>query len=397
MASLMNKLLSKHRISYRKLSADTGISKSTLHNLIQLGLWPKHTPKNEMKKKLMAALRAAGASAREVMLAWPQTKPETRLPKTFGRITAPSPRKNTAHDVNILLRRKTMITQEIQTKLGLARDPFDNELDSPEDVFDSSQTKRVVNRMIDAAKNCKFIAVCGPVGSSKTVCKNLFKHELKRNQKYLVSEPMIISKEKCLPSHIIHAMMDDFMYGGSRSATFKRVYSYRGDFEEKCRWIHALFRTKVADGKKLVLIIDEAHALQPETLKALKRFHELQDDFKKLIAIILIGQEELLHLLSGNYGLREVSARINVVEMNPITREVEAYLQHKFERAGGKMKAILDDSAIQQIKRLLQKPMPLALNNLVARSITEAYEKGMFPVNAQMVEEAYRSFKQLAA
>lgn len=374
-------LLQQHGISARKLAERLKMSKTTVNRLLKNERWPTRVERAVLKAKIAATLRAAGATRAQIAAAW--------------QSISAKPVKTSAKD--LMLRRKSMITLEMQKHMGLTRDPFDNELDGPEDVLDTPQTKRVVDRMVDAAKNCKFIAVIGPVGSGKSTAKQLFLHELRRNQKYLVCEPEIISKERCAPVHIVHAMMDDFMYLGTRSRNFKRIFDPKGDFETKSRWVHALLRTKVSDGKKLVLVIDEAHAIPALTLKALKRFHELQDGFKKLIAIILVGQEELHHSLVGNYDLREVSARVNIVEMNHIARSVEDYLEHKISRAGGSLPKIIEPAAVQQIKRLLQKPMPLTINNLAARAISEAYERGMLPVSSQIVEDAYRSFKHLAA
>ncbi len=42
-----------------------------------------------------------------------------------------------------------------------------------------------------------------------------------------------------------------------------------------------------------LLVIEEAHGLPTATLKHLKRFFELEDGFKKLLGIVLIGQTEL--------------------------------------------------------------------------------------------------------
>jgi len=287
-----------------------------------------------------------------------------------------------------------MIGSEIQKHLGLTRDPFDNEIDSAEDVMPTKQHQRVLSRMLDAARNCKFLAVVGPVGSGKTIVKTLFIEELKRKQNFLISEPHIISKEKCSPTNIITAMTDDFLYGAKRTEAMKNVNPMRGgDLEERSRWVHALLRLKISEGKKLVLLIDEAHGLREETLRSLKRFHELQEGFKKLISIILVGQEELMNVLHGNYALREVSARINIVEMKPINNLVDDYLTHKLSRAGVELIKVMDESAIKTVKRLLPKAVPLSVNNLASRSIEEAYNLGVWPVTGDIVETAYRSFR----
>ena len=69
-----------------------------------------------------------------------------------------------------------------------------------------------------------------------------------------------------------------------------------------------------------MLMIEEAHDLSIPTLKYLKRFWELEDGFKKLLAIVLIGQVEMKAKLdeSQNWEAREVIRRIEVLELKPL-------------------------------------------------------------------------------
>lgn len=364
------------------------LSKTALHDILANGKFPKRHNVEALKAEIIRAARAAGVDPSQLKNAWQRAKIQSQ--------TTPPHRPSLSSDDEII-RRRTMISMEIQKHLGLNRDPFDGEIQDASDVMPTKPHQRVLSRMLEAAKNCKFLAVVGPVGSGKSIVKTLFIEELKRKQNYLISEPEIISKEKCLPSNLINAMVDDFLYNSSRSANLKNVNARRGDLEEKSRWVHALLRLKVSDGKKLVLLIDEAHGLREETLRSLKRFHELQDGFKKLLSIILIGQDELLETLTGNYSLREVSARVNIVEMKAIPSLIEDYVAHKLGRAGADVKKILDDSALKTIKRLLPKAVPLSINNLLSKSIEEGYNLGTFPITGEVVENAYRSFKVVMA
>src|SRR3989304_6321895 len=357
------------------------ISKTALHSCLN-GQWPKHQEQTALQNDILEACTSVGVPEKDLKGAWKKSAPESEVTPT-----QPSSDK-------LILRRRTMIGSEIQKHLGLTRDPFDNEIDSAEDVMPTKQHQRVLSRMLDAARNCKFLAVVGPVGSGKTIVKTLFIEKPKRKKNFPISEPHIISKEKCSPTNIITAMTDDFLYGAKRTEAMKNVNPMRGgDLEERSRWVHALLRLKISEGKKLVLLIDVAHGLREETLRSLKRFHELQEGFKKLISIILVGQEELMNVLHGNYALREVSARINIVEMKPINNLVDDYLTHKLSRAGVELIKVMDESAIKTVKRLLPKAVPLSVNNLASRSIEEAYNLGVWPVTGDIVETAYRSFR----
>ncbi|VEI45183.1 Uncharacterised protein [Actinobacillus equuli] len=55
----------------------------------------------------------------------------------------------------------------------------------------------------------------------------------------------------------------------------------------------------------------------------------MEDGFKKLLSIVLIGQPELkLKLSERNTEVREVVQRCEVVELAPLDAELERYVQH---------------------------------------------------------------------
>ncbi|EBA1658102.1 hypothetical protein HW82_27600, partial [Salmonella enterica] len=100
-----------------------------------------------------------------------------------------------------------------------------------------------------------------------------------------------------------------------------------------------------------VLIIEEAHSLPVPTLKHLKRFLELEHGFKRLLSIILIGQQELRDKLSErSASVREVVQRCEMVRLEPLGDDLEAFLAFKFERAGRKVSEFIDESGIQAIR-----------------------------------------------
>ena len=161
-------------------------------------------------------------------------------------------------------------------------------------------------------------------------------------------------------------------------------------------------------GRRHVLIIEEAHALAVPTLKHLKRFYELQDGFKKLLSIILIGQTELEHKLSEhNPEVREVVQRCEMVKLPPLDNHVEGYLRHKLGRAGLEFDGVFAPDAAEAIRATLRQSItetvrgqrqareqslcyPLAINNLVTRAMNEAVKIGAPKVNAALIQAALR-------
>ncbi|MFP4733744.1 AAA family ATPase, partial [Pasteurella multocida] len=83
--------------------------------------------------------------------------------------------------------------------------------------------------------------------------------------------------------------------------------------------LHRVLKDSARAGNQHVLIIEEAHSLPVPTLKHLKRFFELEDGFKKLLSIVLVGQPELkLKLSERNFEVREVVQRCEIVTLEPL-------------------------------------------------------------------------------
>lgn len=127
----------------------------------------------------------------------------------------------------------------------------------------------------------------------------------------MVIEPYVIAMEdndqkgKTLKAmHIAEAIL------GYRRGCWKNP---KRSSEARFRQLHRVLRDSRRTGRSHVLVIEEAHALPIPTLKHLKRFMELEDGFKKLLGIILIGQPELAMKLSEqSQEAREVVQRCHV-------------------------------------------------------------------------------------
>ncbi|MDR2942797.1 MAG: type II secretory pathway, component ExeA, partial [Treponema sp.] len=135
------------------------------------------------------------------------------------------------------------------------------------------------------------------------------------------------------------------------------------------------------------------------TLKYLKRFWELEDGYKKLLSIVLVGQIEMKNKLdeSKNWEAREVIRRMEILELSPLGsgREIADYLDIKFKRLGKKRKEIITDTGCLAIAERLRKQTrtevvysvayPLLINNWTRKAMNLAVELGAELVDAEVV------------
>ena len=139
------------------------------------------------------------------------------------------------------------------------------------------------------------------------------------------------------------------------------------------------------------------------TLKHLKRFFELEDGFKKLLSIILIGQTELrMKLSEQNAEVREVVQRIEIVELPALDNHLAEYLDFKFRRVGLQLDQVMDAGAIDALRDKLSiskrgaRPnerqlhsllYPLAIANVTTAAINLAASIGAPQVTAEIIKE----------
>jgi MSHA biogenesis protein MshM len=91
-----------------------------------------------------------------------------------------------------------------------------------------------------------------------------------------------------------------------------------------------------AKGKRVMVLIDEAHVIPPETLEEIRLLSNLETRQHKLLRIILVGQDELKQTLAtpAMRPLRErITERFHLGPLN--AGDVAEYLSCRLRRAGG--------------------------------------------------------------
>jgi type II secretory pathway predicted ATPase ExeA len=281
-----------------------------------------------------------------------------------------------------------MISQDTLRHFKLFRNPFVGDVEKSTDIYKSDEHRYIEAAMLDTAKHGGFLAVIGEVGSGKTTMRREVMEQLKKESNVMVIFPQIIDKSRVNASSICDAIVMDL------SEERPKI-----KLEAKTRQVQKLLMDRSRAGYQACLIIEEAHDLTTQTLKYLKRFYELEDGYKKLLGIILVGQTELKHMFneSQHVEMREVIRRVQVAEIRGLNGNLKEYLTLKFKRVGAKIDDIIDDDAITALSRRLttedgkgRKPTshayPLLVNNYTARAMNLAAEMGETRLTAQVME-----------
>lgn len=389
-------VMAEHGIKQADMAREMGIARPTLGALINHGQWPRSMDAGALQGLCVAFLSECGVSGQALHTAFEEVL------EPCESDTAPAALDSlTNEEDEAMLLRKQGLAPAAKKHFGLFRDPLADEIQSAEDVFISADIRYVREAMWQTARLGGFIAVVGESGSGKsTLRRDLIDRVRREGQNIIVIEPYVLGMEDTdtkgrtlKAGHIAEAIL----------AAVAPLESVKSSPEARFRQVHRVLRDSRRSGNMHVLVIEEAHGLPVATLKHLKRFHELEDGFTKLLSIVLIGQSELRSKLNENDpNVREVVQRCEVIELVPLDNRLEEYLRFKFERAGKPLAEVIDAKGIDAMRgRLTARDggsrrgeaaavsllYPLAVNNLLTASMNLAADIGSPLVTADVVKE----------
>ena len=142
-----------------------------------------------------------------------------------------------------------------------------------------------------------------------------------------------------------------------------------------------------AQGRRTMLIIDEAQNLSREVLEQIRLLTNLETTKQKLLQIILIGQPELAGLLAQP-DLRQLAQRITArYRLTALTREETCYyIVHRCRVAGGRA-SLFNLSAMRRV-HALSGGIPRLINIICDRALLGAYTREKTVVDAGLVSRA---------
>lgn len=203
-----------------------------------------------------------------------------------------------------------------------------------------------------------FIKVTGEVGLGKTLlCRKLLNH---------LKAPFVtayIPNPHLSPGAMRQAIADDL---GIKVAS-------RATQNEIVRALGSRLIEMAREGKRVVVILDEAQELPDATLEAVRLLTNLETEKRKLLQVVLFGQPELDRRLSQNH-LRQLRQRITFsYTLAPLDLDgVAHYIRHRLRIAGFAGGALFDVSAVRRIFHA-SRGTPRLVNVLCHKAMLAAY------------------------
>ncbi len=165
-----------------------------------------------------------------------------------------------------------------------------------------------------------FAVIIGEPGTGKTITIRKFINQLDENIEYAY-----ILFPNLTPEELLKAVLEDFGIEPPSDSSKNKIFSVLRDF----------LINKKNEGKKVMIIVDEAQNLPVETLEELRILSNMETDKEKLLQIILLGQPELEEKLESTQ-LRQLRQRITIIThlRNLSFDETVKYINYRFAKAG---------------------------------------------------------------
>lgn len=202
---------------------------------------------------------------------------------------------------------------------GLREKPFEITPD-PKFLFLSESHKEALAHLTYAVRERKgFTVVTGEVGTGKTTLVQTLLSRLDGNAK-----TAYIFNPKLSSTDLLHSICEDF---GMKSQ--KRS---KGQYISQ---LHKFLLDCYARNENVVLIIDEAHTLDPMLLEEVRLLTNLETPKSKLLQVILIGQPELNDILKDPQ-FRQLKQRVSLrYHVQPLSKEdTQKYIKRRLRIAG---------------------------------------------------------------
>ena len=239
--------------------------------------------------------------------------------------------------------------------------------------FDGADRGTTLDALLYAIQHEEgIVKVVGEVGSGKTLlCRVLIERLPKHVETIYLANPSFTRDE------ILYAVAEELKIEFSRERATIAL-----------RALQDRLIASYAEGRRTVILIDEAHAMPEETLEQVRLLSNLETSRHKLLQIVLFGQPELEEVLALP-SLRQLKDRItHSFRMRPLSQEEAArYISFRMRAAGYRGPDVFAPDAVARIARA-SGGLTRRINILADKALLAAFSEGTHAVTAREARAA---------
>jgi len=262
---------------------------------------------------------------------------------------------------------------------GFSAKPFQLRPD-PEFFYGSKGHKRAMAYLeYGLSQGEGFIVLTGEIGAGKTtLARNLFRN---------------LESKKIVAAQIVSTHVDSNDILKLVAAAFGLSYAELSkaalllELERFLRRCHQ-------QGKRALLVVDEAQNLSQQTLEELRMLSNFQTDDTPLLQTFLLGQPEFRRtLLDAN--MQQLRQRvIATYHLGPMDeQETKAYIEHRLKTVGWMNDPLIDDDAYELIYNYCDGT-PRKINLFCDRMLMMGYLEELHHFGEKEVSDVIQDFQQ---
>jgi general secretion pathway protein A len=216
-----------------------------------------------------------------------------------------------------------------------------------------------------------FVVITGEIGSGKTTLIETFLKEL--DQDVVVAQ---INQTQVSPIEFLQAVLAQFGFSPFRMRKAELLATLNNFLIEQ-----------YANGRKVLLIVDEAQNLSNKVLEEVRLLSGVETTKEKVLRIILAGQPELNARLDSP-ELTQLRQRVRLrFHLSALTElEMAAYVRHRLAIAGATHE-IFEQDTLPLVYRYTGG-IPRLVNTLCDTSLLAAFAQDQLTVGVATVQEA---------
>jgi type II secretory pathway predicted ATPase ExeA len=202
-----------------------------------------------------------------------------------------------------------------------------------------------------------FVVITGEIGSGKTTLLQSFLSELEDDVVYAV-----VSQTQLTPTQFLQAVLTEF---GFKPFNMRKV--------ELLDMLNMFLIEQYSNGKKVVLIVDEAQNLSRKVLEEIRMISGIETHKEKVLRIILAGQPELRETLDSpslKQLVQRVRLRFHLTALDQ--RETREYIEHRLAIGGHDGGKLFAEGCFDRI-HLYSGGVPRLINTLCDTALLCAF------------------------
>jgi len=236
---------------------------------------------------------------------------------------------------------------------GLTGKPFQLTPD-PDFYFRSATHKKALSYLgYGLAQGEGFIVITGEIGAGKST---LVAHMVENIDPAQLTVAQVVTS-KLNEDELIHVVARSFgltIDGHDKASALSEI--------------EALLHEEAREGRRCLLIVDEAQNLSVGALEELRMLSNFQLGNHPLLQILLLGQPEFRDLVKGDPGLEQLRQRVIASHhLEPMEKaEIEPYLKHRLGQVGWDGNPAFDQRVFHELHEA-SGGIPRKVNQIVNR------------------------------